>query len=267
VGGLAALADRKRRRLHWKWLLAGLGLAGITFLVVSWLLFQHVPSWYRPLEVPPDQVQHVQADLIRTTDTLNERMVRANAPFEFQISQDQVNAWLAAREEIWPLSREWLPKGLTDPFITIEPEALRVAASVQWGSVQTVISAQIAVSADEEQIHVRLVEVRGGSLPVPGDWIERQLVRFQQAQGGRLHWPWSPQAGSDDRNTIPLGDLLKGISVPNRGVWRQLDIPPRPFRVIGLKLEPGLLTVTVRPLSERVGRVEAPSRSSDPLQR
>jgi predicted PurR-regulated permease PerM len=76
------LANRKRPRIRWKRVLAGLGLAVVAFLVAAWLLFQHVPSWYRPVEVAPDQVSQVQADLMRTTDALNERMVRADQPFE-----------------------------------------------------------------------------------------------------------------------------------------------------------------------------------------
>lgn len=239
-------AKRKWRRL--KAALLGLAVAGITFLAVSWLLFQHVPSWYQPIEVPPDQVQRVQADLMRTTDTLNERMVRAREPFQFTIGQDQVNAWLAAREDMWPLSREWLPPGVSDPFVTIDAEAVRLAGTVQYGSVQTVVSVRLTLTADAERVRVQLLDVTGGSLPVPRGWVEELLVRFQQTHAGRLERLAPDSSDLNQRNHIMLNDLYEGIDFSNRGLWRQLDNRPRPYRIIGLRLEPKALTVTVQPV-------------------
>lgn len=234
--------DRKWRRRWWKWALAGAGLIVVTFLVVSWMLFQHVPSWYRPMEVPPEQVQYVQQDLARTADALNERMVRATDSFVFEITQDQLNAWMAAREEMWPLAREWLPPRIADPFVTIDEQGIRLAVTFNSGSIQTVLSARFAVDADEESIHLQLLEVRSGSLRVPRSWLQDQLAALdlQRALGEGI--------GSVDNHNLNIDKIFEGISLPNEGIWRQADLPPRKYRVIGLQLKPESLAITVQPL-------------------
>ena len=67
-------------------------------VVTGWLLFQHIPAWYRPVEIPPAELQRVRNDLVRTSDLLAEALKEPRGPFKFRVTQDQVNAWLSARE-------------------------------------------------------------------------------------------------------------------------------------------------------------------------
>jgi hypothetical protein len=136
---------------------------------------------------------------------------------------------------------------VTDPFITIAPEGIRLAATVQHGAIQTVVSVHFTATADEEQVNLRVLEVNSGSLPIPQSWIEGQAVKFQKRAAAQLN----ALSGEVARKNIQITDLFKGISIPNRGVWRQVDVPPRPYRVIGLTLEQGALVVTIRPLAQR----------------
>jgi len=175
-------------------------------------------------------------------------MVRAYQPFEFRVTQDQLNAWIAAREEMWPLAREWLPPGIADPFVSIDEQGIRLAATVQFGSLQTVVGVRLAVTAAPDRLHLKLIEVTSGSLPVPASLVEQQLVSFYRKHGIQLEWP----DRQGERKLVNLNGLAsEGIDLPNLGVWRQLDLPPREYRVIGLGFEPGVLTLTVQPLLYR----------------
>jgi len=228
-------------RKWWRWILALLGLGLVTFLGVTWLLFQRVPSWYQPLEVGPGWVDSVRNDFVAAQADLNERLSLLNSPFDYKISQEQLNAWIAAREDIWPLSRQWLPPELSRPFVRLDEGEVRIAATYDTGSVQTVLSARLAAAADEESIRLKLLEVHSGSLPVPTQWLQKQVSELAKraANGTSMELP--------DGRRIELDDLFKGVSLPNEGVWWQ----EQPYRVIGLRLKPGVMTLTFRPLPRR----------------
>lgn len=247
-GERVRLEDRKKRHAWWKWwkwLVAGIALAAVTFTLVSWMLFQHVPAWYQPVQVPPERVQAVRNDLARVQDQLGERIVNANQPFEIRITQDQINAWIAAREEMWPLSREWLPPEIAEPFVVIQPEGVRLAATFDNGSIQTVLSVLLEIGADEQALHVRVADVRSGSLPVPLGWLEDLLRRAGVEQ------KLTASFGGQGNRKFNLKSIFEGAWLPNEGVWWE---PERPYRVIGLDLEPGSLTLTIRPLPYRHSR-------------
>ena len=114
-------------KLRWLWA-ALAGVIGVC-LGTGWLMFQHIPSWYRPLQIAPADVQSVRDDLVITVDQLSESMVKSNTQFERRFTQEQINAWLTILEKIWPASRNWLPAQLTEPFISIDKDAIRLAAT------------------------------------------------------------------------------------------------------------------------------------------
>jgi hypothetical protein len=226
-----------------KWGLLGLALLAGGGVATLWLLFQHVPAWYRPVQVAPDSAHQIRNDMLRAQDDFAGLLARSDSPFEYRVTQDQLNAWLAAREDIWPLAREWLPAGVSEPFVVIAPEGVRVAATWSRDSIQTVVSADLAVRADDGAIHLKLQAVKSGSLPVPADWL-RQLLAGLRAdfREARLDVPGRPARGARP------ADLFDGVSVPNEGTWWE---PRRRLRVIGLRLEPGAVTLTIRPLPHR----------------
>jgi hypothetical protein len=182
-------------------------------------------------------------DLTRTTDTLSERMAHADEPFRIRFRQDQINSWMAAREAIWPLAREWLPPTLSDPFIRFAPDGVRLAITYNNDTLRAVLSAQLLVSAKEDAIRVRLAEVSGGSLPVPTEWLRDELQKIDTGAwpaGQRLE----QQAGP---GTIPpLASLLSGADFPNAWIWWDSK---RPYKITDFELEPGAVVVTFQPLA------------------
>jgi len=232
----------RRSRWRWWWVpIAALAVL-LTVLTVAWLMFQHIPAWYRPPAVAPPNQQRVRDDLVATLGSFETRLGTEGRPFEFRFSQDQINAWLAVREAIWPASREWLPPALSDPFVAIETEGVRVAATYRHGGLRTVLSARLELAADPDGVWVRLVDVAGGELSVPTSWVQEQLAAMD---GGA--WPAGKrsklQLGGDP---LPqLRRLTDGVVFPNAWIWEN---GKQPFRITDLRFVPGTVVVVVQPL-------------------
>jgi hypothetical protein len=230
---------------RWRWIV---GIA-LTLLigggVTGWLLLQHIPDWYRPMQVPPDDLQRIRNDLVQTTDSLGAMLNETRGPFKFKFTQDQINAWLSAREAIDPQSREWLPQRLSDPMLRFEPGGVRVAATYADGDFQTVVSARLAITASSEGIKVRLGDVAGGSLGLPESFVRKGLLAFDRRVSPKL-----AQAGvtTRTRQHLRLADLAEGITLPNTGKW--IGGGQR-FRLLGIDFENGAVVVTVERLPYR----------------
>jgi hypothetical protein len=233
--------DGKLRRLKW-----GAVVVGLAVLVTGtslWLMFQHIPSWYRPVVVVPfsDADQRVKNDWVGANNKLVGGLTNGQA-FEFAVEQDRLNAWLGARECSWQRSREWLPPALSDPFVLIERDGLRVAATYRSGGVKTVVSARLQATVEAGGVRIRLDEVAGGSLGVPESWVRERLALLD----GRT-WP----VGSKSPYQIggpalpPLSGLFQGVRLPDTWVWVNGQWP---FRIVGVRFEPGQLVLSLKPL-------------------
>lgn len=239
--------SRRGGRFRWlKWAALAGGLAVTAAGATVWLMFQHIPSWYRPVAIVPasDADQRVRNDWLGAIGRLREHLLREKQPFEFVVSQDQLNAWLAVRETIRPQTRNWLPPALSDPFVLIERDGLRLAATYRSGAVRTVVSARLQVRVERDGIRVTLREVAGGSLGMPESWLRERLTLLD----GRL-WP-SGRKSPYQLGGLPLPSLTglpDGIGLPNTWVWREAELQ-LPFRITGLRLEPGVLVVNLLPL-------------------
>jgi len=226
-------------------LLAGLLLTA-GFLLTAWLLFQHVPSWYRPVVIAAGEAQRVRNDLLGTQDVLTES-VRAGQTFRYVFSQQRVNEWLAVREAVWPESRNWLPKGLSDPFIAIDEQGVRLAATYRHGGLRTVVSAQLGLVAEEGGIRVQLLDVTTGDLSLPDSWIRHKLEALDA--GG---WPTGRTIPYQHGNQPlpPLSGLFEGLLLPREWIMWTTG---QPFRITGLDLAEGALTVAFEPLARQPG--------------
>ncbi|MHC4443889.1 MAG: hypothetical protein ACYTBZ_03200 [Planctomycetota bacterium] len=230
-----------KTKLRWIW--AALAAVIAVSLGTGWLMFQHIPSWYRPLQIPPANHQKIRDDLTYTYNQINVSINKSNHPFEYRLTQDQINAWLAIKEKIWPASRKWLPAQLTEPFISIDKDTIRLAATYRRGKLKTVLSAQLKAQANQKGILLRLLEVSGGSLNTPQAWVRKRLKKIDSNV-----WPAQkhPKYQYGNQKLPQLSQLYNGIMLPNAWVWQ---IGKRPFRIIGLKLENGAAVITFQPIT------------------
>lgn len=227
---------------RWRWILIGLGTLMVGGLVAGWFLFQHVPAWYQPMHIPWSDLQRVRNDLSVTFDSLSATLNTAQQPFKLKLSQDQLNAWLAAREGIDPKTREWLPRRLSEPMVILEPGGIRLAATYTDGSLQAIVSAKLALTASAEGITAKLEDIRGGSLSLPDGVIRRGLRAFDRLISPKLADANVAVTGGQRPR---LRDLPAGITLPNTA---RLPGGGQRFRVLNIEFEMGAVVLTLERL-------------------
>jgi len=231
---------QRRIRKKLKWIVCLLAAAAVFCAAIGWLMFQHIPHWYRPPKIARAELQAVRDDMTATLDGLNESLVKSNEIFEYPLNQDQINAWLAIREEIWPGTRTWLPDSLSHPFIVIDPKGIRLAATYQHGKLSTVVSTRLNLKNVQDGLQVQISEVSAGSLPIPKSLLKNYLSKIDHTL-----WPAGKNVDIQyHREKLPpLSNLFQGIVLPDAWIWNS-----RPFRIINVKLKPQEVVVTYEPL-------------------
>ena len=227
-----------------KRILAVAAVVVLAAIVALWMMFQRIPEWYAPPEIAPHEIQAVKNDFAQTEVDLSKRLNAAEADdsFEFRLTQDQINAWLAVRGEIWPLSRKWLPPYLEQPMVVLDRDGIRVAALLTHQSLRAVVSLRVEVRAEPDGLFVRLAEVAAGNLPIPRSQVRKFLKRLD-----RKFWPMGAHLpGQIGPHRLPsLGNILEGIRLPNTWIWMN---GKQPFRITSIDLEPGQVRIGIEPL-------------------
>ncbi len=226
----------------------GLSVAVVVALVGGWLVLHHVPAWYRPVTVAPDQVQRVRDSLTRVFQNISERMVaRPRAKFETAITQQTVNEWLAVRGQIWPDSEQWIPPWLRDPVIAFEPGRLILAAHFDRNGWEAIVAVHLSVTADHGRVTARVERVSCGALPLPMSLLGAPLADL--VDGDRLDLPGMPDELANAVRKVQgteIGALLtEGLTFDGPFIWKNGD---RPYHITELRLQRGRLILTIDPL-------------------
>lgn len=222
-----------RLRSTIKWIAASFVAAVVVLLIVSWILFQHIPSWYRPPRVPAEKLQSVRDNWLATIE-LFRGALNQDHPFTFTLRQDQLNTWLAVSKQI--TGSPWVPPHIEDPFVRFESDGVTIAGTVTIRGVRTVLNASINVGVEQNRIAVQIDTIRGGSLGIPGFWVRNCLEPLKL----REHNPYMPR---------PV-ELLTGAFLPAE---YEITNPKRRFRIRDIRLESGEIIVEIEPLPRYTG--------------
>jgi hypothetical protein len=182
------------------------------------------------------QYQDVRDDLEAAFNQLNVAM-QGDQPFDYVVSEDRLNRWIAAREQIWPGLRQYVPPELQWPVVAFREDGIVVAGVVEIGTVRSVLSVVLSVQAEADHMVFKLVRCRLGAVPVP-HWMVRRFVEAM-SHSARPDSPSRPR------------DLLEGLALENRFDWPN---GARRFRIGAVAVQPGRLVATIHPSSARQGR-------------
>jgi len=156
-------------------LIAGATLVAGTALLLlgAYLAVRRAPTFYRQaLAAPQDEQKTNGENFERSALALHNQLYEAGR-WQTCLTQEEINGWLATDlPEKFPQA---LPPGISDPRIAIEDETVHLAVRYKRGGVDTVvsISGEAYLTAQPNEIAVRLDRARAGMLPVP-------LARFLQ---------------------------------------------------------------------------------------
>lgn len=242
---ISAMKRSKRRR----WLRAvlwGIALAGSVMLLGGWLALRHVPSWYRPVPVPEQELQRVRDSLAEAFRDVSDLMVAAE-PFEFTLQDATVSEWITARGQIWPDSEAWVPPWLRDPVVVFAPGTIILAAHLDRDGWESIVAVHLAVTVEQGEVVMRLERVTCGALTIPWSLLDEPLDRLIHSE--RL----DVQAMPDElasvmrklRRAEAGGLFASGVRFRPPFIWKNGD---RPYRIREVLIGDGWLMLRIDPL-------------------
>lgn len=197
-----------------------LAALGAAVLAVG-CLATYRPAWFTAQAVDYNRLRSDKRALSTTLDEIGDAL-NAGRPIELRLRADQLNRWLAAREEL-PEAAELRLPGLQHPQVHLLPDnRLRVAAEVERGGFRFILSSVLVFEHDPQRIRIRVESTRIGALPLPPDRVLRQA---------------GPQLRRLLRDT-------RSLTRRNEFVWFN---GRRPFTISALALNAELATLTLTP--------------------
>lgn len=241
---------RGTRRRWLRRMLIGGPIALLLALAVLWLALRHIPSWYRPVSVPPDELQRVRDTLADTFRSISDRMVQGR-PFEVTATDQMITEWLIARAHIWPDSESWLPPWLRDPVVVFRPGRVILAAHMDREEWESILSAHFSLEVVGDDVMVSLERIAAGSVPIPVTSVAGLLDTMVQSD--RLDTDAMPEdlarAVRKLRENGALSALSDGYRADGPFLWRNGN---RPFYVRDVTIGEGWIRVRFDPVRKRV---------------
>jgi hypothetical protein len=149
---------------------------------------QQVPEFYvQALAAPRETQAAAGQELEKQALSLNSQ-VRRPGHWEARFTQDQINGWLAVDLPTkFPGS---LPGGVSEPRVAVSPDQIQLAVKWQQGSTSAVLSAmgEIYLTAEPNQVAVRILSVKAGVLPVPLARFLDEIANRAASSGLPLEW-------------------------------------------------------------------------------
>lgn len=222
------------------------GVTSLAVIVSGWLAFQHKPSWYQPPQVTAADVPRIRKSIPERYQSFTDALM-AGGTFDYRLTAQTLNEWIAARAELWPDAAGAFGRGIEEPVVAFEGDRVIVSATYHRGNWRTVVSAHHSVRVDEGQLVLQLVKLAVGSLTVPmGPAVKALDARIQPllAEGGR--WCKSLKRLSIAGTRFDsVGDLVDGWGVKNNFHWSNGD---RRFRIVAVQAKDGVLNLRVEGL-------------------
>lgn len=153
------------RRLPWSTVAIGVTGALIVGLIAAIFASILRPAWYRPIAIDYSQLEADKRDLVTWYDRISGAL-NAGRSIEVQMDQDQLNRWVASREEIWP-DLALRIEGAEDPLLRLGTgNRIEFGATVEHNGWKSVVSFRIGVGI-EGRILAKVEQIRVGRLLFP----------------------------------------------------------------------------------------------------
>lgn len=213
-----------KRRFNWRTFVL-LDIVGGTVLFVALALAAtHRPAWYRPVAVDHDRLRDDKAALVKVEQDVS-RALNAGQPLRFELREEQLNRWIAARGEMWPNLGIDLGK-LSDPMIVLRDGAVHVGALATQAGLQGVVTMAWRIGVDGDTVRLTCSSASLGAIPLPRSTIVGNLSPLLRSGLDRV-----------DSSGVAL-------ILANRTIWPN---GKRPCRLTAVEIHDGLMTVELQP--------------------
>ncbi len=166
----------------------------------------------------------------------------AGDPFIFQLDEQTVNEWLAAREEMWPAASRVIPTQIDAPAVAFRDGVIALAARVKLGGIVTVVSVRSSAQPVDDRVVIDSITLLAGSLPMPLRAVSSimDMSRASHVDLRSFSDPTDPSQPIDQWT-----DLFDGFAVRNFFYWANGE---RFFRITRIESANGLLTLGIEPV-------------------
>lgn len=217
---------------------AVLAAGPIAIVIVLAALVLHTPGWYVVPHVAESRQQSVRDRLERMTDEFSMALLKPDV-FDIELTQDELNDWLAMCGRIWPAAKRAIPPEWSGPVIRFDPGRIMIAAQYKTAVGRAVVSGELALSLDGDMIVVRPARLRIGHMPVPLTWLTRWVRGLKLA------------SRATESGVSLTGNVSEGFRLPTRHTWWN---GARDFRIRDVRLTPGAVALEIEPLGPRPRR-------------
>lgn len=265
----------------------------LAVLGAGYYLMKGTPDWYRPRhqsaqerEVAARSAEQKLADVqnwaadaqAAETRARSGRSTTTPTSATVTFSEDELNAFFYKWAEFYHFQDRY-GQYLSEPVLVLQNDRLILAAQVR--NIDAVVSFHFEPALDDQgQLHLKLVRVLAGRLPMPDTLWSSQKSRL--ASSIKAHLPkWQRDAqidpagiANDDAVMAGMGKLILHLlnNQPSRPVIflpiiYNSNIRKVPVRLLDISVQPHALTLTVDRLNstERADYLQH-LRQTDPLQ-
>ncbi len=165
-------------------LLLSVVLIGVALAYTGWRLSWEQPTWYAPPDVLDDRIVRLADDAEYELLQTSQQVRPEEEQWTLRLTDDEINAWLAARLPQWILhdaNLQW-PEEIGTPQVLFEQDGIRIAAPVRAGSATRTVVARLSPTiAGEGRIALPLTGIALGRVWVPGEPLARLVEAVREA--------------------------------------------------------------------------------------
>jgi len=220
-------------------------------LAVAWVLAGRVPSAYRPADLTAPQRDAAARAFYRRLALFNNE-VQKGLPFAWTVSEEEINDYLGAMDEIaakdprgsgqsGTASRAMARAGLSAPAVALDDGELRLMArSTRYDKV---LSAGLRFDfAADGRLRVRVAHAGVGNLPLPAAAVRRQLAHLG---GDARHGGDDGAGGGVEQVPAAVLAALDGQRVDPVFTWKLTT--RRHLRITSVEIADGVIVLSFAP--------------------
>lgn len=197
-----------------------------------WMLVRYEPRLYLKAAVPPGEVrQKLSTECSRELSGLyNSVTTEFEQGWEHRFTDEQINSYLAEHFVQSHFDKEFLPDGISQPRIVIDPDKVRVAFRYGRGLWSTIVSIDLRiwlVKGEPNVVALKLVGFHAGALPISAQSLLENITQTCQKNGIGVDWY------RDDGDPVAL-------------LRFQAEQPNPTLELQAIKLEPGVIHIEGR---------------------
>lgn len=158
-----------------------------------WLLVRYEPSLYVRAAVPPGEERHHMSENCwrELLHMYNAVANQDEQEWAHRFTDEQINSYLAENFVLSHFDKEFLPEGISEPRIIIDPDKIRVAfryGSGFWSSVVSLDLRVWLVKGEPNVVALKLVGFHAGALPISAQSLLESITTTCNKFGIGVDW-------------------------------------------------------------------------------